>query len=196
MTTATEGRHLLMWSAAPAVEDAWEAGGVAGSLSADSAMVAVLNRGGNKLDQYMTVSNSLELTPGAGSAPTTGSLTVTLENQTPPGQSQFIAGPYPGLGTVYGEYVGVLAVNLPPEASHLAVTGGPALDALGAEGPDWLIATGVDVKAGASQQITVTFDLPAGHGSMTVVPSARLQPVVWHYRGNSFNDGAPFTLSW
>jgi hypothetical protein len=190
MTTATEGRHLLIWSASPSAEEAWEAGGVAGQLSANSAMVSVINRGGNKLDQYLSVGADLQITGGSGS------LTVDLHNGTPAGQSQFIAGPYPGLGTVYGEYVGILAVNLPPEASHLQVRGGGTLDALGAEGPAWLLATPVDVKAGGSQQIVVTFRLPAGPGSMTIVPSARLSPVSWHYRGTVRSDAAPFTLSW
>ena len=196
MTTATSGRHLLLWSADPSVEAAWEAGGVAGELSPHSAMVAVINRGGNKLDQYLSVATDLQLTPGTGTAPTRGSLTVTLDNRTPPGQSQFIAGPYPGLGTVYGEYVGVLAVNLPPQASHLAVAGGAPLDALGAEGPDWLLATPVDIKDGAAQKVVVTFELPAGPGSLTVVPSARLAPVLWHFRGAVYSDANPFTLSW
>jgi hypothetical protein len=194
MTGATSGRHLLLWSAAPSDEDAWQAGGVAGQLSADSAMVAVINRGGNKLDQYLGVSADLQLSAGPGA--TEGTLTVDLDNQTPPGQSQFIAGPYPGLGTVYGEYIGLLAVNLPPEASDLQVRGGAPVDARGAEGPDWVLATPVDVKAGASQQIVVTFRMPAGHGSMTVVPSARLTPVSWHYRGAIHSDAAPFELTW
>jgi hypothetical protein len=196
MTTATEGRHLLLWSAAPSVEAAWTAGGVAGQLSPSSAMVAVINRGGNKLDQYLSVGVDLQITPGTGSTPGVGALTVDLQNQTPPGQSQFIAGPYPGLGTAYGEYTGLLAVNLPPQATHLGVRGGATLDALGAEGPDWLLATPVDIKAGASDQVVVTFDLPPGPGSLTVVPSARLAPVSWHYDGSVYSDAAPFTLSW
>jgi len=194
MTTATQGRHLLLWSAQPTVEDAWVAGGVAGRLQSDSAMVAVINRGGNKLDPYLSVQTTLEITPGPGT--TGGTLTVDLQNRTTPGQSQFIAGPYPGLGTAYGEYTGLLAVNLPPQASHLQVSGGAAVDARGAEGPVWLVATPVDVDAGASRQIVITFRLPPGPGSLTVVPSARLAPVVWHYRGASYDDSAPFTLSW
>jgi hypothetical protein len=194
MTTATQGRHLLLWSAQPSVEDAWEAGGVAGRLSAQSAMAAVINQGGNKLDQYLSVGTDLQLTPGSGT--THGTITVDLQNQTPPGQDQFIAGPYPGLGTQYGEYVGVLALNLPPDASDLQVSGGAPVYVRGAEGPDWLLVTPVDVKDGASEQVVVTFRLPPGHGSMTVVPSARLTPVVWHYRGVTYNDSAPFTLSW
>ncbi|HVC71024.1 MAG TPA: DUF4012 domain-containing protein [Acidimicrobiales bacterium] len=209
MTSATSGRHLLLWSADPSAESAWQSGGVGGQLSAHSAMVAVLNRGGNKLDQYLSVGSSLRITPGPASATATasapgsaagaathGSLTITLQNQTPPGQSQFIAGPYPGLGTVYGEYVGLLTVNLPPQASHLQVPGGPAVEVRGAEGPVWVLATPVDVHAGATETIVVTFDLPAGHGSLTVVPSARLSPVTWHYRGAVHSDATPFTLSW
>jgi hypothetical protein len=197
MTTATEGRHLLVWSAEPSVEDAWEGGGVAGQLSADSALVAVVNRGGNKLDQYLSVGTDLQITPAGGAGGgREGTLTVTLQNRTPPGQSQFIAGPYPGTGNAYGEYTGLLAVNLPAEASKLGIRGAATIDALGAEGPDWLLATPVDIKAGDSEQIVVTFRLPAGYGSMTIVPSARLQPVVWHYLGAVHNDSAPFTLSW
>jgi hypothetical protein len=196
MTTATEGRHLLLWSASPPVEEAWKSGGVAGELSPRSAMVAVINQGGNKLDQYLSVDTDLQIAPGSGTAAGQGTLTVNLQNTTPPGQSQFIAGPYPGIGTVYGEYSGLLAVNLPPDASHLQVSGGAPVDTLGAEGPDWVLATPVDVKEGATQQIVVTFRLPAGPGSLTVVPSARLNPVSWQYRGNTYNDAAPFTLSW
>jgi hypothetical protein len=194
MTAATEGRHLLLWSAQASTQDAWEAGGVAGQLQGSSTMAAVINRGGNKLDQYLSVHVALRLAPGHDG--TDGSLTVDLANATPPGQSQFIAGPYPGLGTAYGEYVGVLAVNLPAVARDLRVAGGASLDALGAEGPAWLLATPVDVLAGHDQRIVVTFRLPPGHGAMTVVPSARLTPVSWTYRGRSYSDLAPFTLSW
>ena len=194
MTTATEGRHLLVWSAQKKTEDAWIGGGVAGELSPDSAMVGVINQGGNKLDQYLSVATDLQITPDRGASE--GTLTVDLQNQTPPGQGQFIAGPFPGVDESYGEYLGQLAVNLPAEASHLRVVGGAPEDALGAEGPVWLLATPVAVKAGATEKIVVTFRLPPGHGSMTVVPSARLTPVSWHYRGAVYNDGAPFTLSW
>ena len=87
-------------------------------------------------------------------------------------------------------------MNLPPEASDLQVGGGAAVDARGAEGPVWVLATPVDVHAGASETVVITFRLPAGPGAMTVVPSARLTPVSWHYRGASYTDSAPFTLSW
>jgi hypothetical protein len=194
MTAATQGRHLLAWSADPSAEQAWEQGGVSGRLAADSVMTALINRGGNKLDQYVSMSASLSLQAHAGGVD--GTLTVRLVNHTPPGQSQFIAGPYPGLGTVYGEYAGILAVNLPGVSSTPHVDGSPALDALGAEGPTWLVATPVDVKAGASEQVVVRFTVPGAHGQLSVLPTARLTPVSWRYRGASRTDAAPFTLSW
>ncbi len=193
MTTATEGRHLMMWSAQPKAEAAWVRAGVAGQLEPDSVMAAVINRGGNKLDQYLSVDTDLDLhTQGKR---TLGTLTVHLRNTTPPGQSQYIAGPYPGLGTQYGEYVGVLAVNLPGYASVPSVERNPPLDALGAEGPTWVIATPVDVKAGHEQDVVVHFTLPQASGQFTVLPTARLTPVTWHYRGTTTTDAVPFTVS-
>jgi len=194
MTSATQGRHLLMWSEQPGAESDWVKAGVAGRLEPDSVMAAVINRGGNKLDQYLSVTTDLSLkTEGKR---TTGTLTVHLHNSTPPGQSQFIAGPYPGIGTVYGEYLGVLAVNLPGYASLPHIDGNPPLDAVGAEGPTWVIATPVEVKAGHDQQVVVRFTLPLASGEINVLPTARLTPVTWHYRGTTQTDAVPFSLSW
>ena len=194
MTTATEGRHLLMWSAQPQAEADWVQAGVAGQLTPDSMMAAVVNRGANKLDQYLSVQSDLALdTQGSH---TTATLTVRLRNDTPPGQSQFIAGPYPGIGTVYGEYLGLLAVNVPGYASVPRIDGNPKLDALGAEGPTWVIATPVDIKAGQAQNVTIRFTLPQHSGQVRVLPTARLTPVTWHYRGTTQTDAVPFTLSW
>jgi hypothetical protein len=193
MTTATQGRHLLAWSEAPRAQSAWVHGGVAGELTPDSVMTAVINRGGNKLDQYVSVKAGVEIhTTGKDSQAT---LTVDLRNSTPPAQSQFTAGPYPGLGTVYGEYRGILAVNLPGYASVPHVDGNPTLDALGGEGPTWVIAAPVDVKAGQVQQVVVRFTLPQVSGQLRVLPTARLTPVTWTYRGMTTTDAVPFTLS-
>ena len=193
MTGATSGRHLLAWSSQPSAEQAWQMGGVAGELTSDSAMAALINRGGNKLDQYVPVDAHLTVSQNGGR--TTGSLAVAVFNHTPPGQSQFIAGPYPGLGLSYGEYLGLLAVNLPGSARNLTIDGHPPLAAFGAEGPAWVIATPVDVKMGAKEDFVVRFSLPA-HGRMTVMPTTRLDPVVWKYRGATYTDEVPFTLSW
>ena len=57
--------------------------GVAGQLSPDSVMAAVINRGGNKLDQYLSVGT--DLTMQTQGKRTLGTLTVHLRNNTPPG---------------------------------------------------------------------------------------------------------------
>jgi hypothetical protein len=194
MSAATGGRHLLAWSEQPGPQAAWVQGGVAGELTPDSMMTAVINRGGNKLDQYLSVKAGLDLrTQGKR---TLATLTVDLHNATPPGQSQFIAGPYPGLGTAYGEYTGFLTLNLPGYASVPHFDGNPRLEALGPEGPTWVIATPVDVRAGQSRQAVVRFTLPQASGEVRVLPTARLDPVTWRYRGTTRTDAVPFTLSW
>ena len=121
LSSAAEGRHVLLWSADTRTEAAWSGAGVAGQLQPSSIMADIINRGGNKLDQYLTENVSLKLTAkGTGTA---GTLTMTYTNKTPPGQSPFIAGPYPGLGLQYGEYLGIATVNLPAvlPRHHIAV---------------------------------------------------------------------------
>ena len=97
---------------------------------------------------------------------------------------------------MYGEYLGLLAVNLPGYASQPRVDGNPPLDALGAEGPTWVVATPVDVKAGQSQVVVIHFTLPLASGQIEVLPTARLNPVTWHYRSTFTTDSVPFTISW
>jgi hypothetical protein len=194
MSASTGGRHILLWSKDPASEAAWTESGVAGRLSPSSLLVSVMNGGGNKLDQYLDVEVSLRLASNGRDKIAT--LTVNLHNHTPPGQSQFIVGPYPGLDTAYGEYVGLLALNLPADSSHVQVEGRPPLVAQGAEGPTWLVATPVDVREGESEQVVVHFDLPSSLGSVTVLPSARPSPVPWTYTGGRATDATPFVISW
>ncbi|MDA8275059.1 MAG: DUF4012 domain-containing protein [Actinomycetota bacterium] len=194
MSAAAEGRHLMVWSRAPAAEAAWRATGVSGELGPRSLDVAVINRGGNKLDPYLGVGVSMTTRPAGASTDVT--LRVTLHNTTPPGQSQFIAGPYPGLAASYGEYVGLLAVNVPARATHRRVSGGLAEVVDAAEGPTWLLVSSVDVLPGRSTTLEVRFELPGRHGTVHVVPSARVPPEVWHVPGRSFRDSLPQSVSW
>jgi Protein of unknown function (DUF4012) len=196
MSGATAGRHIMIWSSDNSDEQAWDSGGVAGQLFNDSMLAAVVSRSGTKLDQYLSVSCNLEMSPDSGESK--GTLEVTLTNNTPPGQSQYIAGPYPHLGTVYGEYIGFLAVNLPANASRdfyaTGASGAPV--AWGAEGPVWLLAVPVDIKMGRTQTVVIHFVIPGTSGSFTVEPSGRIPPETWSFRGKSFTDASPMVLSW
>jgi Protein of unknown function (DUF4012) len=191
---AVAGRHLMVWSSDPVTQAAWVASGASGTLSSDSLAVAVVNRGGNKLDQYLSVSTALATRPSGQNTEVT--MTSTLVNRTPSGQSQFIAGPYPGLPLAYGDYSGIVADNLPAVARSISMTGGQGLIALGAEGPVWLAASPVVVHQGATATIVVRFRMPGPQGSMTLVPSARIPAEQWTYRGTTVSDDRAVTFRW
>ncbi len=194
VTGAVVGRHLLVWSADPATEAAWTASGVAGTLSPSSLSVNIVNQGGNKLDQYLAV--GVHLTTRPDGSDTALTLTTTLDNRTPDGQSQFIAGPFPGLPLAYGDYSGVVADNLPAGARGISITGTGPLSALGGEGPTVLVAAPLVIHRGDTATVVVRFRLPGTHGTMTVVPSARIPEEQWTAGGRTFTDGRPETVSW
>ena len=65
LSAAAEGRHVLLWSSDARTEAAWSGAGVAGRLQPSSLMADIINRGGNKLDQYLSENVTLHLTRGA-----------------------------------------------------------------------------------------------------------------------------------
>ena len=192
---AVAGRHLMVWSKDPVAEAAWVASGAAGDIAGDSVAVTLINRGANKLDQYQQV--SVRMTTRPSGANTALTLTTTIHNTTPDGQSQFIAGPFPGLPLTYGDYQGLVADNLPADASRPTMTGdvGPVA-ALGAEGPVWLVAAPILIHQGGTATVVVRCTVPGAHGSMRLVPSTRVPAVQWTYQGSTFTDDRPVTLSW
>jgi hypothetical protein len=194
VASAVAGRHLMLWSSNPVDQAAWVASGVSGSLTPHSVDVAVINRGGNKLDQYLPVQVAVSTEPaGSGTAVT---LTTHLVDTTPDGESQFIAGPYPGVPVEYGGYTGLVAANLPAGATDITMTGAGPLSARSGEGPTWLVAAPITIPQGASATVVVRFRLPGTHGSMTVVPSARIPAEQWTFAGETFADTAPKNITW
>ena len=194
MASAAQGRHLLVWSRTRTAEDGWRSAGVAGALSSDSLAATVINRGGNKLDQYLSV--DVRTSIAADGPNTKVGMTIHLHNRTPPGQSQFIAGPYPGSGATYGEYNGLVSVNLPAASSHRSMGGDGRTVISGVDGPTWLLVSAVDLPDGTSKDITVGFEMLGRHGTMTVVPSARIPPVHWSVPGAAFADDRPVAVRW
>ena len=194
MAGAVAGRHLMVWSSDPSTQAAWVASGASGSLSGRSLAVNVVSQGGNKLDQYLPVAVRLGT---ARSGPDTAvTVTTTLANRTPGGQSPFIAGPFPGLALTYGDYSGIVAANLPGAATGITMTGAGALTALGPEGPTWLVAAPLLLHQGGTATVVTRFRLPGTHGSMQLVPSARVPAVQWTYQGARVTDDRPVTFSW
>jgi hypothetical protein len=194
LSASAAGRHVLVWSAGSQAQAVWNKVGISGQLTSSSLMATVINRGGNKLDPYLAVTSSLQLR-SKGNV-TDGRLTLTMANHTPPGQSEFIAGPYPGLNTTYGEYLGIATVNLPGYVRHVSTPSARSVVTSGPEGPTLLVGTSVDIPAGAKQTVTYDFVLPEQHGTLTVLPGARIPTVLWHADGTYFEDSKSHTLSW
>ena len=194
VSSAVAGRHLMVWSKNPVDQAAWVLSGVSGSLTPRSVGVSVINLGGNKLDQYLPV--HVAVTTAAAGANTAVTLTTTMTNTTPSGQSQFIAGPFPGEPVSYGGYRGLISVNLPAPAARPTMSGAGPLAVQGPEGPTSVMAAPLTIPQGAASTVVVRFEMPGSHGSMTLVPSARIPAEQWTYRGASFDDSTPTTITW
>jgi Protein of unknown function (DUF4012) len=194
LSQAAQGRHLLAWSSRPPEQQAWTAAKVDGAISADSLVLSVLNRGGNKLDRFLDVEAKLGFEREGRSANAT--LEVLLQNTTPDGESAYVAGPNRGApaGTEAGDYVGLMSLNLPARADAVTVEGRETFAAAGPDGPTRLVALPVNVKKGAAQSFTVRFRLPADHPALQVEASARVPAVRWTTPGESFTSGAVRTV--
>jgi hypothetical protein len=178
---ATQGRHLMVWSAEPALQSVWERAGVAGALRPESVLVAVSNRGGNKLDQHLGVTAHLETQSGPDG--TDVSIRIRLANVTPPDEPGYV------LGANGGRYDGFLSVDLPRQATGVTLDGGAELAAVGTDGGvSQVISRVVSVAPGATTEATVRFHLPAGFASLRVEPSARLPAIGWDWEGATWTD--------
>jgi hypothetical protein len=168
--------------------------GAAGRLGPSDVLLAVANRGGNKLDPFLAVSASLTLKPDAKGTDVT--VAVTLRNATPPGQPRYVTGP----GTedaAAGDYEGFVSLDFPLRAGLDSVAGNAPVVAAGPDGPSSrVLSTPVIIKVGASAQATFKFRLSGQHGQLTVQSSARIPPTNWQSGRQSFTDATPHTVSW
>ena len=194
VTSAVAGRHLMMWSAGPVAQSAWEVSGVSGALTPGSVGVSLINRGGNKLDPFVPIHVTVDTARSGSDTSVTMSARVT--NDTPPGLSQFIAGPFPGVPVTYGGYFGLMAVNLPGAARHITVSGIAPVYVKGPEGPTWVLAAPLNLADGNSVTAVFHFVMPGPHGSMTVVPSTRIPAEQWTASGRTFTDAIPTPVTW
>ena len=178
----------MMWSNDPVEQAGWEALDASGALPRDALLLSVLNRGGNKLDQFLRVTADMTWTEGTGSRRL--SVAITATNTTPAGLPRFVAGPFPGLDTEAGEYRGVVALTIPKTATAPAAEGAE-LFLSGEDGPTRLIAVRIALKRGESSSVTLSFDIPTRTDPVVVLPSARVPPVVWTAGGDTWKDRLP-----
>lgn len=182
LAKAAGGRHVLAWSARPGEQAAWHAAGLDGSLRPLSLMVAVLNRGGNKLDPFLTVTSRI------ARSGRTVHLTVDLTNTAPAGLPSYVEGPTPGSNVGAGDYVGLLAITLPGPSTGVRVAGDVPVVVGGPDGPTRVLAVQIVLHRGESVRRQVTFRVPAG-SDVRVEPSGRLPPGEWRQGRARWNDG-------
>ncbi len=192
---AARGRHLLFWSGKPEQQRAWRAAGVAGILPSDGLMVSLENRGGNKLDQFLTVVTNVSHRAVATGSEVTAQITVT--NLAPSvGVSRYVQGPYPFSDLVAGEYQGILAVNMPAVARGATLEGVSKIVAAGADGSTRVVGGDMRVLRGETKQYTLRFTVPKGYEQLEVIPSARYPAIQYHAGSETWNDDAPHPVHW
>jgi hypothetical protein len=190
LASAVRGRHLLAWSADPAKQAGWRAAGASGEVTPDQVLLAIINRGANKLDRFLAA--DARLTVRGRDA----TIDVTMRNTTPEGESAYIAGPNPVTGTAAGEYKGIFSMTLPGFASDIAIDGVSPVAVAGRDGPTNVIGGEVRVPRASEKKVTVRFKVPNMHGQVTVGPSARIAPVSWSAFGVPFTDVESRTIRW
>jgi hypothetical protein len=188
---AAAGRHLLAWSRRADEQEAWRAAGVTGELEPDSLLLAVLNRGGNKLDPYLDVDATVRTRRRSDGA-TDVIVDVVLTNGTPEGQPPYIAGPRPDEpDLVEGEYVGLVALSMPGAARDVELADPDRPQVLGRDGATQVVARNVEILRGEQRRVSYDFVLPKGHERVVVEAGARVRPTTWHVGRLAWTDARP-----
>jgi hypothetical protein len=184
---AAGGRHLLMWSADPLVQEGFEAAGVSGQIGPDSLLLSLVNRSGVKLDWFVRMTAQLSIEPAGDHYEAT--LDVAVTNQTPSsGEPLYVVGPYPGSGLDRGEYLGLVTLNLPSGATNSGFDDVDPLAVAGADGDNRTIAAWVHVQPGGTTHLVARFDLPSSMEGLVIEPSSRARPTTWTYDGMEWKD--------
>jgi hypothetical protein len=192
---AGAGRHFLAWSSRRGDQQMWAAAGVDGRLGEDSVLLGLLNRAGNKLDQFIDIDTGLNVADGEqGRSDVT--LRVTLRNETPRGEPAYIQGPHPLSNTEAGEYSGVLAVSLPGAARRARIDGVEQLQPGGRDGPTTVVGVPVRIKRGGTATFVIRFELTQSQRRLVVEPSGRIPPTAWRFRGTRWTDSTSRELVW
>jgi hypothetical protein len=179
---AVSGRNLLLWSSDPMQEDAFAAIGADGRLHGDEIAVALLNRNGTKLDQF--VESQVVVDPLG--PPVDGRqgyrMTVSVTNAAPEGLPEYVAGPHPKSTQPEGTWEGVVAVTLPGPTETMA-TSAP-LVVFGNDGPSRVLGVNLVVARGATASVELTFELPLDATTVRLMASARPHPTSWVLGGS------------
>ena len=168
---AVEGRHLMLWSADEGRQRAWDQAGVSGAVGDHDVLVGLMNRGGNKLDQFQQVRGRVRTRRVAEG--TVVSVRLRVTNEVPEGEPDYIAGE-----GEYGLYDGWLSLTMPGDSALVDTTEADAV-AAGPDGDTRVLAIPVVISPGDTVEWRVAFVVPDDVTSVTVAPSARVPHIEW-----------------
>ena len=192
LDAAANGRHILAWSATPAIEADWQAAGVGGQLDPDEMLLAVLNQGANKLDPFLSVQATM--TFDHSGADTDVAVTVKVTNTTPPNQPPYIAGDA-GTPPVPNTYAGAISLDIPGAAGRERVDGPLPLEAEGPDFSSFAMASPIQVRVGQSVTVTFHFALLGASGALLIAPSARIPATTWTVGRQRFTDSTSHVVT-
>lgn len=173
------GRHLLLWSSDPIVQDGFEAAGVDGQIGTESLLLSLVNRSGNKLDWFMRTSADLKIDQAEAGFDSVVEVAVTNQAKPQSREPSYVLGPYPGSDLARGEYLGLVTLNLPEGATDGRFDGVDPLAVSGPDGPNRTIAAWVRVAPGTTTTLVARFRLPSSTTVLDIEPSARVFPTQW-----------------
>jgi hypothetical protein len=166
---------------------------VSGHLGNDNLLLAVINRGANKLDPLTSVKATMTTKPVGRDTEVT--LKVDLENRTPAKEVPYVEG-LREAGVPPGTYVGLVSVDIPSRAGNIRVDP-PGVSEV--SGPDYgptVVAVPVQFDRGKSTSVTFRFVFSGSHGALTVAPSARIPGTDWTGPNGNFADDLSHVVRW
>lgn len=188
--SAVQGRHLMLWSAGPIQQRAWETAGAAGKLAENSLMVGMVNRN-DKLDPYLDVTADVRV-EGRYRNRIDLALQLSVKNNATGLEDEQINGMVNKLPALSpSEYRSFVSVSVPRAATLLRFEGVDKYVVLGPDGPTKVAAVSDYVLPGATKTYVVRFSLPADYSTLRIEPSARIPGISWSYRGEVLSDDRP-----
>jgi hypothetical protein len=185
------GRHLLAFSDDPVLQAGWEAIEVSGTLHPGDVSVALVNAGGNKLDQFIETEIDVTSAPDKAGGVTV-TLSITAENTTPEAESPYIIGRVPEDGPL-GGYASLLTISVPGGAIDPAIDETARYAVHLADGPSTTMAVRLDLAPGEEKTVTARFTVPAST-VLHLLPTARLPRTTWSIDGQGRRDEGPIEL--
>jgi hypothetical protein len=183
------GRHMMVWAAAPNIQAKWETAGAAGQMETNDVMASLLNFAGNKLGWFF---KGEEHAPAASWGWLNGRHDHDAREQREPQRPVRVLGRRWG-DVAPNEYSALATVNLPAAASGATMNCNPKPDIAGRVGPTYVLGQTVKIDQGKSQDVIVRFRVPGAHGQLRIVPAGRVPDVSWE-RQDKFTETGIHTV--